>query len=345
MITLRLASAEDAAAIAHVHVAGWQHYRGLLPDTYLDQLDPAVYASRWAERVTAPEHGESTFTYVADDPPGKVFGFAFGSRAPESEDGSLGEVRAIYVLAERRRGGAGRRLTWALAARLAHLGCRALVIWVLAENPSARRFYEALGGHAVHTRTREFGGAQLPEVGYRWDHMKVLLHPVVLSPPDPRWKQAHEDERRRLASALDCPLDAIESIGSTAVPGLLAKPILDLMAGPPAFPLPRPQILAAARLGYDYHAAAGIPGRQFFSRSGPEPAAAHLHVVERNSEFWRRHLLFRDHLRAHPIAATEYGALKQKIAAASGGDRLAYTVSKASFIASVLARAESGSRD
>jgi GNAT superfamily N-acetyltransferase len=127
VITLRLASAEDATAIAQVHVAGWQHYRGIIPDAYLDRLDAGVYATRWAERMAAPDHGETTFTYAADDPPGQVIGFAYGSRA-EGDDPALGEVRAIYVLAERRRDGAGRRLVTALAARLAHLGCRALVI-------------------------------------------------------------------------------------------------------------------------------------------------------------------------------------------------------------------------
>ena len=75
-----------------------------------------------------------------------------------------------------------------------------------------------------------------------------------------------------------------------------------------------------------------------------EPPAAHLHVVARDSDFWRRHIMFRDHLRAHPVAATEYGALKQRIAEATGGDRLAYTASKASFIASVLTQVEQATR-
>lgn len=342
MITVRLAGPEDAAAIAHVHVAGWQHYRGLIPDAYLDALDPAVHAGRWEARLAAPEHGEDTFTYVADDPPSEVIGFAFGSRAHESDDPTLGEVRAIYVLAERRGAGAGRRMTAAIASQLAYLGCRALVIWVLAENHSARKFYEAVGGRAAHARVREIGGAELPETGYQWDSIRALMRPVAISTPDPGWAEALAAERRRLAAALGWPLDAIEPIGSTSVPGLPAKPILDLMPGPPVLPVSRAEIFGAARLGYDFHGTSGIPGRQYFSRlaSGPGTPAAHLHVVARGSDFWERHLRFRDHLRAHPEVAAEYGALKQKLALETGGDPIAYSEGKGPFIASVLARAE-----
>jgi GrpB-like predicted nucleotidyltransferase (UPF0157 family)/GNAT superfamily N-acetyltransferase len=341
MITVRLAGPEDAAAIAHVHVAGWQHYRGLMPDSYLDALDPAVHARRWEARLTAPEQGEAAFTYVADDPPGRVIGFVHGSREEESDEPALGEVRAIYVLAERRGDGAGRRLTTATVSRLAQIGCRALVIWVLTENHSARRFYEALGGRAAHERVREIGGAELPETGYRWDSLGAFLRPVVIVPSDPGWAAALEAERRRVANALGWPLADVEPIGSTSVPGLAAKPILDLMGGVPELPVGRDSILAAARLGYDYHGAAGIPGRQYFSRPALADAlAAHLHVAARNGEFWERHLRFRDYLRTHPQVAAEYGALKQKLAAAAGTDRIAYLEGKGPFITAVLARAE-----
>ena len=345
MITVRLAGPEDAAAIAHVHVAGWQHFRGLVPDAYLDALDPVFYAGRWQERIIAPAHGVSNFTFVADDPPGEVIGFAHGCREREAGDPTLGEVAAIYVLASYRGHGAGRRLTVALASHLASLGCRSLMIWVLTENHSARRFYEALGGRAAHERIRPIGGAELPETGYRWDDLRLLMRPVTLSPPDPAWASALAEEGRRVAAALGCDREAVEPIGSTSVPGLVAKPILDLMVGLPALPLTREQILAAARLGYDFHGYAGIPGRQYFSRSEPHPtaqhpiSAAHVHVTVHDSQFWRDHLRFRDYLRSHPAAAAEYAALKQRVAAETDGNRIDYLAGKAEFIAGILARA------
>lgn len=170
MITVRLAVPEDGAGIARVHIEGWQtHYRGLIPDAYLDGLDRKVYADRWRDRISQPEHGVSAFTFVASNPVDEVIGFAFGSRERESGDPSLGEVAAIYVLPSHQGSGAGRQLMRAVAARLSDLGCRALLIWVLTENHSARRFYEAMGGRAAHTRVRPIGGADLPEVGYQWD--------------------------------------------------------------------------------------------------------------------------------------------------------------------------------
>jgi len=172
MISVRIAVPGDGPGIARVHVEGWQtHYRGLMPDAYLDGLDREVYAGRWRDRISQAEHGVSAFTYVACDASGEVVGFAFGSRERETGDPALGEVAAIYVLSSHQRFGAGRQLMRALAARLADLGCRALLIWVLTENQSARRFYEAMGGRAEHTRVRTIGGADLPEVGYVWDDL------------------------------------------------------------------------------------------------------------------------------------------------------------------------------
>ena len=178
MITVRLAVPEDGPGVARVQVEGWQqHYRGLIPDAYLDGLDREMYALRWRERISQPEHGGSTFTMVASaagDPAGEVIGFAFGCRERECGDPLLGEVAAIYVLDSHQGSGTGRKLMVALADRLANLGCRRLLIWVLAENHSARRFYEAMGGRAAETRVREIGGADLPEVGYAWDDLTRL---------------------------------------------------------------------------------------------------------------------------------------------------------------------------
>ncbi len=339
MITLRLASPEDAPAIAEVHVRGWDVYRGIVPDHYLDGLDPATYALRWAEWLAEAEDGPRGFTYVAEDPPGTVLGFANTGAERNLGLPDLGEVRAIYVAEAARGRGAGRQLMVASARRLSRLGFRSLMIWVLAANAPARRFYEALGGHRDQEHMRPIGGIELEEIGYRWEDLRDFQPPLVIVPPDATWPVRFERERAQLARALGTDPVHIEHVGSTAVPGLPAKPVVDVMAGLADFPPTRAAILALARLGYDFHGEHGIPGRWFFARRTPESAAAHLHVVAQGSDFVRRTLLFRDYLRRHADVAAEYGALKPTLAAAAERDVFAYTRSKSSFIDAVVTRA------
>ena len=339
MITLRLASPEDAPVIAKVHVRGWDVYRGIVPDGYLDALDPAIYALRWAEWLAEAEDGPRGFTYVAEDPPGTVLGFANSGAERNLGRLDLGEVRAIYVAEAARGRGVGRRLMVASAHRLHRLKFRSLMIWVLAANASARRFYEALGGHADQTHLRPIGGAELEEVGYLWENLRGFEVPLVIVPPDPNWASRFARERDPVARALRTNPAHIEHVGSTAIPGLAARPIVDVMAGLPDFPPGRDAVLALAQLGYDFHGEHGIPRRWFFARRAPESEAAHLHIVDQDSDFARRTLLFRDYLRQHPAVAAEYGALKPTLAAAAEGDGFAYSQSKSSFIDGVVARA------
>jgi GrpB-like predicted nucleotidyltransferase (UPF0157 family)/L-amino acid N-acyltransferase YncA len=339
MITLRIASPEDAPAIAEVHVRGWDVYRGIVPDGYLDALDPTTYALRWAEWLAEAEDGPRGFTYVAEDPPGTVLGFANSGAERNLGRTDLGEVRAIYVAEAARGRGVGRQLMVASARRLLRLEFRALMIWVLAANTSARRFYEALGGHADQTHMRPIGGADFEEVGYFWEDLRDFQPPLVIASPDPAWALRFAHEREPIAQALGTDPAHIEHVGSTAVPGLAAKPVIDVMAGLPAFPPGRDAILALARLGYNFHGENGIPGRWFFSRRTPESEAAHLHVVAQGSDFVRRTLLFRDYLRRHPDVAAEYAALKPALATAAERDVFAYTRSKSTFIDGVVRRA------
>jgi GrpB-like predicted nucleotidyltransferase (UPF0157 family)/GNAT superfamily N-acetyltransferase len=339
MITLRLASPEDAPAIAEVHVRGWDVYRGIVPDAYLDALDPALYARRWAEWLAEPEDGPRGFTYVAEDPPGTVLGFANSGGERNLGRPELGEVRAIYVAAAARGRGAGRRLMAASARRLHLLGFGSLMIWVLAANTMARRFYAALGGLADQARTRSIGGAELEEIGYLWENLQGFANPLVLAAPDPEWATWFAREQGPVARALGTDLAAIEHVGSTAIPNLVAKPIVDMMAALADFPPGRNAVLALASLGYDFHGEHGLPGRWFFTRRTPDAPAAHLHVAAQGTAVVRRTLLFRDYLRRHPAVAAEYGALKEKLAAAVAGDVVLYTNSKSNFIDGVVARA------
>lgn len=138
---------------------------------------------------------------------------------------------------------------------------------------------------------------------------------------------------------------AIEHIGSTAVPGLGAKPVIDIMVGLRKISDARDCIGPLRRIGYEYvpELEAEIPERRYFHK-GPSNVPKkhyHLHMVEIHSEFWNVHILFRDYLRTHSDAAQEYYKLKTELAAKHRLNREAYTEAKTSFIRSTIAKARS----
>lgn len=165
---------------------------------------------------------------------------------------------------------------------------------------------------------------------------------VVVVEYDPQWPARYEQEKASILEALGEWIVAISHVGSTAVPGLGAKPIIDIMAAISRLDLVRECIEPLGCLHYEYLGEYGIPDRHYF-RKPPESNAAtrthHLHMVEHSSGFWERHLLFRDYLRAHPKTALEYYNLKKALSIQYGTDRAAYTDAKTEFIEAVVARA------
>lgn len=155
---------------------------------------------------------------------------------------------------------------------------------------------------------------------------------------DDAWPSLFLEERERIERALGSLAEGIEHVGSTAVPGLAAKPILDIMVSVPGLREADRCIRPLEGLGYEYRGEAGIPGRLFF-RKGAARRTHHLHLTEFESEFWERHLLFRDYLRVHPETAAEYARLKYRLAERFREDRAAYTEAKTEFISEVVRRA------
>ena len=158
---------------------------------------------------------------------------------------------------------------------------------------------------------------------------------------DPRWAQLYEAE----ASQLEAELAArgvslvLEHVGSTAVVGLAAKPVLDILAGRHAHD-DRGRIIQALELaGYDYRGEQGIPHRDFFRRG--KPRQYHVHLAEIGGSFWNDHRAFRDYLRANPVVADAYSELKRALAARYPNDRESYIDGKTAFVQGVLIRARS----
>jgi GrpB-like predicted nucleotidyltransferase (UPF0157 family) len=154
----------------------------------------------------------------------------------------------------------------------------------------------------------------------------------------PRWAAVFAAEAATLSAALSAHAAHIEHCGSTSVPGLAAKPILDILVGVPAPPDVPGLAQALAALGYQHAPRAGVPGHDVFGKGAPRTHL--LHVVPLHGAAWRRMLRFRDALRADPALAAEYAALKRELAARFPGDRPAYTEAKAGFIVRVLGESD-----
>lgn len=151
---------------------------------------------------------------------------------------------------------------------------------------------------------------------------------------DPLWPAAFEEEKVRLTKALGPFAKGIEHYGSTAVPGLCAKPILDIMVG--ISPLSEWERCKPAleALGYDYAEGAGVPAHYIFGRGRDRTERTHLvHVVEYQGESWRGSLAFRDALRCDAALCESYAKEKKRAAAAAPRNRAAYNLQKGSFIA------------
>lgn len=166
--------------------------------------------------------------------------------------------------------------------------------------------------------------------------------PIRMFPYDPQWAELYATERRRIAAALADDTIALEHIGSTVIPGISAKPIIDIMIGLKRMHDAPACIQRLTPLGYEYIASYEqvIPERRFLVRAknGSE-RTHHIHMVERTSDFWETHILFRDYLRAHPGVARDYEALKLELAGRHRMNRAAYSAAKGDFVQAVLARA------
>jgi len=169
MISIRAATAEDAGAIAHVHVESWRTtYSGIVPEAYLVGLDEVLRAKLWHEWLTG-----STFVLIAEKE-GQVVGFAHAGPNREALERADSELYAIYLLQDAQRHGAGSALLRAIAAVLANRGFRSMAVWVLERN-TARNFYETMGAHLAASKVIEIGGMKLMEVAYVWPEIRSLI--------------------------------------------------------------------------------------------------------------------------------------------------------------------------
>lgn len=146
----------------------------------------------------------------------------------------------------------------------------------------------------------------------------TITKKIVIAPYNPEWPTIFWHEYTLLIATLITWDVAIEHIGSTAVQGLSAKPIIDILIGVHSLADVNAAFITALKnLGYEYvpEYEQEIPERRYFRKDNAEGIRTHqIHVTQKNSPFWQRHIQFRDYLRMHPEAAHEYEILKQQLA-------------------------------
>jgi len=164
-----------------------------------------------------------------------------------------------------------------------------------------------------------------------------LADPVIIEEYDPRWPHLFEMLRLRIATALNELAISIEHVGSTAVPGLAAKPVIDidvLLRSSTDLPA---VIRKLADLGYEHRVELGVRGRDAF-RAKSDTVQHHLYVCPPSSAEYKRHIAFRNYLRTHAADANTYAVLKRELASRFGNDREGYNQAKSEFVQWILQR-------
>jgi len=168
--------------------------------------------------------------------------------------------------------------------------------------------------------------------------MDTLDEPVRLVAYDPHWPVLFRQEAELLRGALPVRRDAIEHIGSTAVPGMPAKPTIDIMIGVAALPPGTDIEHALSARGYESLGEAGVPDRLHFRlRDGRR--SFNIHVVERGGRHWRSNIAFRDYLRSDADARAQYAEAKQSAIGGGATMLIAYSEKKAAVVSELVTKA------
>lgn len=163
---------------------------------------------------------------------------------------------------------------------------------------------------------------------------------VVIVPYSSEWVTEFEKEKKRLETLLKGRILAIEHIGSTSIPGLCAKPILDIAVAVQTKDVLYALIPILSNNGYDVKDSIDDKG-EILARKGPPECRTHyIHIEVARSTFWRNQILFRDYLLTHRKSAEQYERLKKEIAEKYKNERKKYTAAKNDFIQDILEKAQ-----
>ncbi|HVO71457.1 MAG TPA: GrpB family protein [Aggregatilineaceae bacterium] len=165
-----------------------------------------------------------------------------------------------------------------------------------------------------------------------------LDRPIVVVDYDPNWPSLYAVESQRILAVMGAAVVQIEHIGSTAVPGLAAKPVIDIAVGIADLAQAMTYVPMLGYLGYLYvpEAEADLPERRFFWKGTPQVHTYHISMAVPGSSVWVKPIAFRDYLRGHPEAVQRYQTLKRELARRCGTDIGAYIKGKTALVESAL---------
>jgi GrpB-like predicted nucleotidyltransferase (UPF0157 family) len=175
----------------------------------------------------------------------------------------------------------------------------------------------------------------------------ALNRPIVVVDYDPIWPSLYAAERERILAVMGAAVVQIEHIGSTAVPALAAKPVIDIALGIADLAQAPSYVPALEGLGYLYvpEAEAELPERRFFWKGTPLVHTYHISMAVPGSPEWVKPIVFRDYLRGHPAEVQRYQALKRELALRCGTDIGAYVKGKTALVESALLKADRAKGD
>jgi len=245
-------------------------------------------------------------------------------------DTEVAEVKSMYVAPAFRGRGLARVLLGELEEIARRHGCKATRLDTSDYLTEAIGLYRAAG----YLEVPDYNGNPKASL---WFERSLMEEPVRIASYDPRWPALFESERATLEGAIGrWASGGIHHVGSTAVPGLDAKPIVDILVGVESLRASQGCFEPLAQIGYLY-----APYRReemhWFCKPHPARRTHHLHLVPWASDRYADELAFRDRLRADPDLAAGYAALKRRLADRFGDDREAYTEAKGDFIRATLA--------
>lgn len=302
-------------------------------------FDKAKYLTAWQGIVD----GKGGAHFVAAD--GNAVVGALSLYPTSAGDHDLG----ILVSHERRGQGIGEMLLHAAFEWAQAHDVPKITLGVFPHNTAAIGLYEKTGFVTVGRLERK----KIRQTGDVWDVIlmekriprvliSTLAEPVTLEPYDQRWPEVFAREAVALRCSLErFGLQGIEHVGSTAIPGMTAKPVVDIMAGfGDVDGLPEPNDPLWISLGYEWGHGADRPDEwlYFIKRDAGGNRIAHLHAVRFEGPFWTRLIAFRDALRDDAQLAVQYEQLKEGLAGQYGNDRLRYRDEKGAFVAAVVDR-------
>ncbi len=328
-ILVRQATAGDVPALVDLLHAAYAEYR--------DRLDPPSGAFR--ESVASIGDLRNREAALVADQGGHLVGCVFYQLT--DRDGATNcWMHRLAVFPTSRRQGIGAQLVAGVEAAAWPAGAQSVTLGVRIPLSDNHRFYIDLGYRIAEARRHD--GYEFPT----WYLMQKQAggkptppFDVVVVPYDPRWPDRFSAEAGRIAPALGDNLLEIRHVGSTSVPGLAAKPIIDMMPIVRDIRLVDVATAQMIELGYEPMGQFGLPGRRFFRRSVDGVRTHHAHIYAQGDPDVARHVDFVAYLSAHPDEAARYGELKQRLAAQHPDDATAYMDGKDGLIKELEARA------